>query len=407
MSRGPDAKPDDARLFATRLALFYAALFVGFGLYQPFFPIWLKARGLSDAEVGTVLACGMLIRMVATPTVTFLADRSGVLSLAIVICASATMVAFLGIGLAEGFAMILVGVLITSFVWSPMVPLADAYGLAGVARRALDYGRIRVWGSVSFMVANIAGGVALAIIRPDQIVWMIWLSLVPLTVASVMLVRDQKEVQTGPKGPSFLNIRFVLIMVAVAFLQASHAVYYGFASIHWKAIGYSGFVVGLLWAVAVFAEIVLFWVATRFARDWRPTTYLLIGGAGGFLRWALMAFDLPLVLLAPLQALHAAGFGLVHLGTMAYLAARLPAHARASGQGTVSVAIGATMAIATLIAGWLYARVGAFAYLAMAALCLAGLAVTVIARSMPVERPGIPAGGDSDAAQPQREGAGG
>lgn len=407
MSRGPDAKPDDAKLFATRLSLFYAALFVGFGLYQPFFPVWLKAKGLGDAEVGTVLACGMLIRMVATPTVTFLADRSGVLSLALVICASATMVAFLGIGMAEGFVMILVGVLITSFVWSPMVPLADAYGLAGVARRALDYGRIRVWGSVAFMVANIAGGLALVLIRPDQIVWMIWLSLVPLTLASLMLVRDQKEVQTGPRGPSFFNLRFVLVMVAVAFLQASHAVYYGFASIHWKQIGYSGFVVGVLWAVAVLAEIVMFWVATRFARDWRPTTYLLIGGAGGFLRWALMAFDPPLVVLAPLQALHAAGFGLVHLGTMAYLAARLPAHARASGQGTVSVAIGATMALATLMAGWIYARAGAHAYLAMAALCLVGLAVAAYARSLPIERPGLPAAGEKDAPQPQSEGAGG
>ena len=390
------AKSDDSKLFATRLALFYAALFIGFGLHQPFFPIWLKAKGLEDGQIGMVLAGGLLIRLIATPVVTTLADRGGALSIAIVICASATMVAFLGVGFADGFAMILIGVVLTGFVWSPMVPLSDAYGLAGVAKRALDYGRIRVWGSVAFMGANLVGGLLLGIIAPVHIVWMIALSLVPLVAASIALVPDRRDRSVAPSGPGYFNLRFVLVMAAAAFLQASHAVYYGFASIHWKSLGYSGATVGLLWAIAVFAEIVLFWVATRFTRDWRPTTYLLIGGVGGFLRWAVMAFDPPLIFAAPLQVLHAAGFGLVHLGTMAYLAARVPPHMRASGQGTVSVAIGSTMAISTLVAGYLYARVDARAYLAMAALCAAGLAVTAYARSLPIEPP-----------QPQSDEAGG
>jgi PPP family 3-phenylpropionic acid transporter len=390
------AKSDDSKLFATRLALFYAALFIGFGLHQPFFPVWLKAKGLEDGQIGWVLAGGLLIRLIATPVVTYLADRGGAISVAIVICASATMVTFLGVGLADNFAMILIGVIITGFVWSPMVPLSDAYGLAGVAKRALDYGRIRVWGSVAFMGANLVGGLLLLVIAPVHIVWMIALSLVPLVAASLALVPDKRDRSIAPSGPGYFNRRFVLVMAASAFLQASHAVYYGFSSIHWRTIGYSGATVGMLWAVAVFAEIVLFWVATRFTRDWRPTTYLMIGGAGGFLRWFFMAFDPPLWLAAPLQVLHGAGFGLVHLGTMAYLAVRLPPHMRASGQGTVSVAIGSTMALSTLVAGYLYARVDARAYLAMAALCVIGLAVTVYARSLPIERP-----------QPQREEAGG
>lgn len=401
MVRAPSAKPDDSKRFATRLAWFYAALFVGFGLHQPFFPIWLKAKGLADGQVGAVLAGGLLIRILATPIVTFLADRAGKLSLAIVVCASATMVSFIGVGLAQTFAMILIGAMITGFVWSPLTPLSDAYGLAGVARRtALDYGRIRVWGSVAFMVTNLAGGIVLTVVAPTLIVWLIWLSFIPLVVASLMLVPDVRDKSIAPAGPGYFNSRFVLVMVAVALLQASHAVFYGFASIHWRSLGYPGAAVGLLWAIATLAEIGMFWVARRFTAQWRPTTFLLIGGAGGLLRWLAMAFDPPLWLAVPLQTLHAAGFGLVHLGTMSYLAARLPPHMRASGQGTVSVAIGSTMALSTLIAGYLYARIGASAYLAMAVLCGAGLAATAVARSMPVPRPPAPA-------QPQRAGEGG
>lgn len=399
MAPGPSAKSDDARLFAARLALFYAALFVGFGLHQPFFPVWLKAKGLDDGQIGIVLAGGLLIRMIANPLVTMLADRGGRLSVAIVMCSSATAVAFLGVALADGFLMILIGVVITGFVWGPLVPLTDAYGLAGVARRSLDYGRIRVWGSVAFMVTNVAGGIALTVIAPAGIIWLIVLAMVPLAAASLMLVPDARDRSVAPGGPGYFNLRFVLVMAAAACLQASHAVYYGFASIHWKSLGYSGATVGTLWAVAVLAEIALFWLATRFTAGWRPTTYLLIGGAGGALRWLAMAFDPPLWLGGPLQTLHGAGFGLVHLGTMAYLAARVPAHMRASGQGTVAVAIGSTMAVATMAAGYLYARVDAKAYLAMAALCLIGIAVTAVARSMPVPRPAPP--------QPQSEGVGG
>lgn len=389
------AKYSDSKVFAVRLALFYAALFIGFGLHQPFFPIWLKAKGLDDGQIGIVLAGGLLIRLVATPTVTYFADRGGVLSTAILMCASATLVAFVGVGLADGFAMILIGVILTGMVWSPMVPLSDAYGLAGVARRALDYGRIRVWGSVAFVTANVVGGVLLTFIAPVHIVWMILASFVPLVIASAMLVPDQREAPRGAQEPSYFNLRFVLVTAAAAFLQSSHAVYYGFSSIHWKGLGYSGGTVGLLWALAVLAEIAVFWIGGRFTQSWRPTTYLLIGGAAGCLRWLLMSLDLPLWALFPIQLLHAAGFGLVHLGTMAYLAARLPAHARASGQGTVSVATGSTMAVATLIAGYLYARVGATAYLAMAALTVAGVGVTFWARSLPI----LP--------QPQRDEAGG
>jgi len=385
MRSEPQAKSNDSKLFATRLALFYAALFVGFGLHQPFFPVWLRAKGLADGEIGIVLASALMIRLVATPVVTYFADRGGVLSIAVVICASATTVAYVGVGLADGFAMILISVLIAHFVWSPLMPLSDAYGLAGVAKRSLDYGRIRVWGSVAFMAANVAGGMLLLVVAPVNIVWMICLSFILLLAASYGLVADRREPTVGPKGPSYFDGRFVLVITAAAALQSSHAVYYTFSSIHWKEhLGYSAATVGLLWAVAVGAEILIFWLASRFTRGWRPTSYLIIGAVASMVRWSIMALDPPLLVLAPLQVLHGGGFGLVHLGTMVYLADRLPPHARASGQGTVSIAMGMTMAGSTLLAGYFYSRIGSGAYFAMAALCLAGLVMTVVARSLPL-----------------------
>lgn len=390
------AKSDDARGFAIRLSLFYGALFIGFGLHQPFFPVWLQAKALSETEIATILACGLLIRLAATPIITFLADRGGSLSLALVVCAFATAVSFVGVGLSSGFVMILIGVIIAGFVWSPIMPLLDAYGLAGVARRGLDYGRIRVWGSVAYMGANLAGGAFLAVFAPEYFVWLIAASLAPLVAASLMLPHDRRTIAKDERRTGFLDRRFILIASAAAMLQASHAVYYAFSAIHWKSVGLSGTTVGFLWALAVMSEIALFFLSGRLPKGLRPSTFLIVGGGLGVLRWIAFALDPGVMLLIPLQLLHAASFGLVHLGLMAYLAERLPPHARASGQGLASVALGAFMAGATLVAGPLYQRVGASAYLAMALLSAIGIAWTLYARSLP-----------RLVAQPQSDGAGG
>lgn len=375
--------PKDARTFAWRLSAFYAAMFAGFGLYQPYFPVWLQAKGLNEAQIAAVLAAGLAIRVVFTPLATQMADRGGSMSLAIVIACFASAAMMVGVALADGFVMILIAVVLLGAVWNPMVPLTDAYGMTGVARRGLDYGRIRVWGSVSFMAANIVGGALIVVIAPTQIIWLILASMVPLVAAAAMLVPDRREVRPGEAGRGFLNGRFVLVIAAFSLMQAAHAAYYSFSAIHWKATGYSGATVGFLWALAVAAEIVLFLLARRITGGWRPTTFFIIGGVLGTIRWSLLAFDPPFAVLLIAQVGHAASFALVHLGMIAYMAARLPPGAQASGQGIASVSQGTLMAAATFAAGPLYAATGAGVYWAMAAMTGLGVAVAAYARSLP------------------------
>src|SRR6202035_1229031 len=41
---------------------------------------------------------------------------------------------------------------VTACIWTPMVPLTDAYALRGVARYSLSYGPLRLWGSAAVVV---------------------------------------------------------------------------------------------------------------------------------------------------------------------------------------------------------------------------------------------------------------
>jgi PPP family 3-phenylpropionic acid transporter len=99
---------------------------------------------------------------------------------------------------------------------------------------------------------------------------------------------------------------------------------------------------------------------------------LMIGGAGGALRWTIMAFDPPAAALPWLQMLHAASFGTSHLGALAFVSRAAPPGLAATAQGYLSIAMGAVMAAAMGLSGVLYANFGSRAYAAMALAALAG-----------------------------------
>jgi len=60
-----------------RLALFYVAIFVVFGVQVPFWPLWLGARGLSAEELGVLFAVGQWVKAAANPLAGMAADPSG------------------------------------------------------------------------------------------------------------------------------------------------------------------------------------------------------------------------------------------------------------------------------------------------------------------------------------------
>jgi PPP family 3-phenylpropionic acid transporter len=368
--------------FAWRLAVVYAAFFAVAGWHLPLFPLWLSARGLDPAAIGLVLGAMQAVRVFATPAGTRIADRQGSLRGAIVAVAIASVMAIALLGSASGLALILVAAVTLAFVSAPLLPLTDAYGLKGLARRGMSYGPVRLWGSVAFIVANLTGGLLLDVLAPGNLIWVIFAGNCALAVATLLLVpqpREQPPVSSAARD-THSHLRqpaFLAIAAAGSLIQASHAVYYGFSTLDWTAKGFDGVTIGVLWALGVAAEIVLFAFAGRLTLG--PISLMLIGAAGGIVRWIAMAFDPPAALLFPLQFLHALSFGAAHLGTMMYLSRNAPEGARAAAQGDIATANSVMMAAASALAGVLYGADGGIAYAAMAALAAAGGAFALIA----------------------------
>ena len=175
-----------------------------------------------------------------------------------------------------------------------------------------------------------------------------------------------------PRGSLLRDRSFIAVLVAASLIQSSHAVYYGFSTLQWRAAGLDGTAIAGLWALGVVAEIVLFALQGRLPPFLTPAVLLVAGGLGATLRWTAMALDPPAGWLPALQLLHALSFGATHLGALGFVARNAPPGLGATAQGYLALAIGTTMAAMTGLSGLLYGAFGPRAYAAMALAAIAG-----------------------------------
>jgi len=367
--------------FAARLSALYAALFVLSGVQMPFFPVWLKAKGLDAATIGLVLAVPMVVRVAAIPFATRAADRRDALRATIVTACAFSVAGFALLGFADSVAAIFAAYALASLAFMPIMPLTDAYALKGLAARGRAYGPVRLWGSASFILGTFAAGFAADAFAPRHLIWLIVGAAVLMAMAALTLAPLAGGAAPAEQAPPrrLLGDRtFMAVVAAASLIQASHAVYYGFSALAWRAQGLDGAAIAALWALGVIAEIVLFAVQARLPPFFTPLRLLTIGALGGALRWTAMAFDPPAAALPALQVLHAASFGASHLGALIFIARHAPPGQAATAQGYYAIAGGLAMAGAIALSGSLYADFGVRAYGAMALMAVAGGACAVV-----------------------------
>ena len=367
---------------AIRLALFYAAFFAVVGVHLPFWPVWLASRGIGATEIGVILAATVSAKVVSAPMMAHVADRWGERRRLMIAFAAGALAGFALFAVAGGFWSILAISVLFSVFWSAIMPLGESLTMLTVRAQGLDYGRVRLWGSLGFIGAAVAAGRILAG-RPEDIVFWIILGGIALTLAACAGLPDTRtapaEPLSLPVGLVLRNRPFVLFLATVALIQGSHAVYYAFGTLHWRAVGYSDAVIGWLWAEGVIAEIILFAFGGALVRRLGPARLILLAGMAGVVRWCATGLSDALPVLVMVQALHAFTFGAAHLGAIYFIARTVPPALSATAQSLYSATVmGLGLGLAILASGSLYAAFGGGAYFAMAALGALGSVLAVV-----------------------------
>ncbi|MFZ6761524.1 MFS transporter [Pseudoroseomonas sp. WGS1072] len=385
------------RFAITRHVLLLGSVFAGIGVVQPFLPAFLAARGLSPGEVSLVLAAGSGIRLLAGPLAGRGADALGDPRLLLALAALAGALASGGYLLAGTVLGFLLTQLAFHAASAPLTPLTDTLCLAAARRDWLDYGRVRAAGSLAFMAAAMAAG------------WLagrLGLGVVPLLMGGAMLATLAAALllpRAGADGRSLARRReggfratlrlpgFIRLLLLSGLIQSSHAAYYAFGSIHWSAAGLSATGIGLLWALGVVGEVLLFLLGRRLVARLGARGLALLAAGAGVLRWSTLAGTAWLPALVATQLLHALTFGAQHLAAMQLILALVPP-AQAGTAQTLHAALGVGLMSGsmTLLCGPLYAAWGAGVFLVMAGLCLLALPLAL----------GLPRGGAGASAAP-------
>lgn len=377
-----------------RLGLFYALVFAGAGASLPYLPVWLRAEGLDGSRIGVILAAPLLARVATGPLLAVWADGFRERRTPLAILAGVGTVAYAMLGLVHGFWAVAACWCLGATAFSAIAPLTDVLTLRLAGREGFTFGRSRAMGSAAFIAANLALGFALTEGSPALVLlWLATAGTLTAVLARPLLPGEPIHSDGAAAGGRFRGLGrllrsgpFMLAIVSVGLIQASHGFHYGFSTLVWRGQGISPAVAGVLWATGVLAEIVFLSFAGGWTRRLGPERLLLLSGAAALLRWTLAAFAPSLVVLAPLQVLHALTFAGTFLAGLQFVE-RLSPPQSASAAQTLAAALsgGLFIGLATLGSGPLFDAAGARGYLAMSGMAVAGLAgAVVLARRAPL-----------------------
>ena len=368
---------------AVRLAGFYVGSFAVIGIAVPFWPVWLASKGLAPDEIGAVIAVSILTRASMASVVTRLVDALGERRRPMIALAGASLGAFLLFGLADGFWSILGVTLIYASMMAPLHPLIETLTVQIAQERGFDYGHVRLWGSVAFIVSALAIGRILVGGSPSAIFWFMTVSLAATFLTALFLPDSRPSPGVPMRGFELVaKPSFLLLLGATAFVQASHSVYYSFGTIAWQAAGYSEDAIGALWAEGVVAEVVLFAFGRTILTRVGAAPLIALGGLAGVIRWTATGLTDAAIALVVVQALHALTFGAAHLGAVQLIQRTVPPQLATTAQGLYVAMTGIGLGIGAYVSGQIYAAFQVRAYLFMAVTSAIGFGLAlVLARS--------------------------
>ncbi len=358
-----------------RLSGFYLFYFASLGALVPYWGLYLRDQGYSVAQIGELLAVLMATKIIAPNIWGWIADHTGRRLAIIRLGSLLTLLAFAGVYWADSYAGLLLVMLLFSFFWNATLPQFEAATLALLGEESRRYSAIRLWGSVGFIVAVLLLGSVLeqhssALLPHVLLALMLAIWVMSLLTPSAGGVPAQQQQSLG----QVLRQPAVLALLVVCFLlQASHGPYYAFYTIYMEDHGYQRSAIGMLWALGVIAEILVFLVMHRWLPRYGARRLLLAALLITALRWFIMGTSVnSFGLMFFAQLLHAASFGLYHAVAIHLVHRFFPG--RLQGRGLAlysSVSFGAGGAVGALYSGYIWQQGSPLAaYLVAALLCL-------------------------------------
>lgn len=363
-----------------RLSGFYLFYFALLGSTAPFLGLYFDHLGFSAERIGELVAIPMLMRCLAPNLWGWLGDATGQRLLIVRIGALCTLLSFSLIFYSKSYAWLALVMALHAFFWHAVLPQFEVITLAHLREQASRYSQIRLWGSIGFILAVVGLGTLME---------RLGLGIYPVAVMAVMTgivissawvpnATPEQRPELNGNGGFLRQLRqpgVFAFFICVGLMQASHGPYYTFFSIHLEALGYGRGTIGLLWALGVVAEILLFLVMAPLLARFSLRQVLVASFMLAAIRWLILgtlADHLAVLLIA--QLMHAATFGSFHAAAIHFVQRSFGHRQQGQGQALYATLAGVGGALGALYSGYSWASLGplwTFAIASLAALVAA------------------------------------
>jgi PPP family 3-phenylpropionic acid transporter len=344
------------------LALFYFVFIGALGLFLPYFSLWLAAQGLAPTEISLILAISPLMGLAAPPLVGLLADTLRARGWLLRFLTTGTALAFCGFLHAGGLVWFAAVAATFAFLRAPIWALVDSAALEHVRKHGGSYGRLRLWGSLGFVLAALVGGSILDRFGIDAICLTTIAVLGLAAAVAWSMPASPPETHREVVGTWLAMLRerdLWLLLGAVAAGQAAAASYDAYFSLHLvQHLGYTPSFVGIAFAVGVIAEVVMLALSGRVIPRLGYERALAIAFATAAARWLLLSFAHSPVAVLALAPLHAITFVFYYVAAVQLIRERAKPEVATAAQGLLSAASAFGSAIGMFVWGQLFDRAG-------------------------------------------------
>lgn len=347
-----------------RLSAFYFFHFGALGALVPFWGPYLLERGFAPVAIGVLMAVLMGTKIVAPNLFGALADRRGERMPIVRLGALLALLGFTAVFWADGFWLMALTMAVWGFFWNGPLPLMEAVTFNHLGTRVSRYAQVRVWGSIGFILIVLLVGWWQQQAGSGVVPVVVMVLFVGILL-SALLVPDRPHAHQATEHLSLRRLlrrrELLFFLTACMLMQASHGAYYAFYSIFLESAGYRDMSIGMLWALGVAIEVLVFlrmhWLLERFG----ARRLILASLALAVLRWLMIGFFVELVALQILaQTLHAATFGVFHAAAIHLTHQYFPGPTQGRGQALYnSLSFGVGGALGSLVSGLLWASAGA------------------------------------------------
>jgi PPP family 3-phenylpropionic acid transporter len=364
-----------------RLSGFYGLYFALIGCIMPFWGLFLQEKAFDATDIGILLALFSGVRIFAPniwASISHLVENF-ISSIQLLRLGGVMMlVCFVAIYWATEFWHYALIMLVYGFFWSAILPQYEILTLNHTKNDLDAYGSIRLWGSIGFIVLVSLLGWALDFISLNYLPAIMLVLMLAIVFNSFVLPPALKEIEpfgqvaedqnvdslsafSSDRIRSGINWGLISFLVITVLIQISHGPYYVFFSIYLQQLDYSHWMIGLLWSLGVFSEIIIFWKIAVFMRRWSLRELVIISLLLTAIRWLMTAYfaDNGFILIVS-QCLHAFSFGLLHVVSIKYIAIFYPGKQQLHGQALYSgLGFGLGGALGAYLAGLGWAAYGA------------------------------------------------